>query len=438
MSERPALPASVTDARVGAIGMVLAVLVVLGMTYGPPRDPLAMTTAILLAYAVPVLAIEVLVRRVHRNPSTGLDWSRPRRPDAQRILLKLLGLMATLLVFIAGHALFRLYEIDELKVAGRFALVYLPALAVLTVAYVYVVDSRQRAPHDAYWEIGAMIAGQVPVRLTPAIRAHMTGWAVKAFFLPIMLYYLMISAARVGGLDESFTGSALDIALGLLLIATILDLTVAVVGYTLTCRLFDAHIRSPNTYLAAWVVTLVCYYPFNEVVLRKVIDYRNDLAWNDVIGDYPMLFWPWLGAILLSLGLHLWSKCVYGLRWSNLTHRGIVTGGPYRYTKHPDYVSKSVFFWLTAAPFLTAADGWTAVTSTVALVVVNLIYWGRARTEEWHLSEDPDYVAYAVAMNERSIFRGLARLVPALRYVPPGGTDERAGDMPLGRLAPGE
>jgi protein-S-isoprenylcysteine O-methyltransferase Ste14 len=438
MSEHPVLPASATDARVGAVGMAVVAAAVLGMVHAPPLDPLAITTVILLSYAVPVIAIELLVRRVHRNPSTGLDWTRPRTPDPQRILLKILGLSATLLFFLAGHALFRLYEVDALKLVGNFALVYLPVLASSTIAYIYVVDGRQRDPHDAYWELGAMIVGRIPLRLSPGIRAHMIGWAVKAFFLPIMLYYLLLNTTRVEGLGESFNGSALDIALGLLLIAAILDLTVAVVGYTLTCRLFDAHIRSPNTYLAAWVITLVCYYPFNEVVLRKVIDYRNELDWTDVIGDHPLLFWPWLGAVLLLWVLHLWSKLVYGLRWSNLTHRGIVTGGPYRYTKHPDYVSKSIFFWLTAAPFLTAADGWTALTSTVALVVVNLIYWGRARTEEWHLSEDPDYVAYAVAMNERSIFRGLARIVPALRYVPPGGTAEEARDLPLGRLAAGE
>jgi protein-S-isoprenylcysteine O-methyltransferase Ste14 len=438
MVARPELPPSATDARVGAVGMAAVAATVLAVAYGPPLQPFAITTLILLSYAVPVIALELLVRQVHRNGSTGLSWSGPPTPDLRRIALKLLGLSATILVFVGLHSLFRLYDLATLRSVGHFALLFLPILVCVTIAYVCVIDGRQRNPHDAYWELGAMIAGQIPVSLSPTLRDHMIGWAVKAFFLPIMLYYLIVNTTRIGLIADNFAGGALEIALGLLILGAFLDLSVAVVGYTLTCRLFDAHIRSPNGYLAAWVVTLACYYPFNEVVLEKVIDFRNDLGWSDVILDHPLLFWPWLCAVLLLFGLHVWSKFVYGIRWSNLTHRGIVTGGPYRFTKHPDYVTKSVYFWLTAAPFLTAVDGWTAVTSTVGLMAANLVYFGRARTEEWHLSHDPVYVDYAMAMNERSIFRGVARVLPALRYVPPGREREAAEAMPYGRMAPGE
>jgi hypothetical protein len=47
---------------------------------------------------------------------------------------------------------------------------------------------------------------------------------------------------------------------------------------------------------------------------------------------------------------------------------------------------------------------------------VNVIYYLRARTEERHLSWDPVYRQYATLMNERSLFRGLARWLPFLRY----------------------
>ena len=55
------------------------------------------------------------------------------------------------------------------------------------------------------------------------------------------------------------------------------------------------------------------------------------------------------------------------------------------------------------------------------MVVVTGIYWGRARMEERHLSQDPVYVAYALAMNERSLFAPLAQRWPWLAYVPPDG-----------------
>ena len=33
---------------------------------------------------------------------------------------------------------------------------------------------------------------------------------------------------------------------------------------------------------------------------------------------------------------------MFSFRFSNLTHRGIITSGPYRFTKHPSYVSKNI------------------------------------------------------------------------------------------------
>lgn len=41
------------------------------------------------------------------------------------------------------------------------------------------------------------------------------------------------------------------------------------------------------------------------------------------------------------------------------------------------------------------------------------IYYLRARTEENHLSQYPEYVAYANWINERGIFRGIAKGFPS-------------------------
>ena len=43
----------------------------------------------------------------------------------------------------------------------------------------------------------------------------------------------------------------------------------------------------------------------------------------------------------------------------------------------------------------------------------------RARTEEKHLSRDPEYVAYALWMNEHGVLRFLNKLSPALKYKGP-------------------
>ena len=437
MDKPPPLPPSVADPRIGTFAALLCTGALFVMIYMGELSPLTVTLVLLAVYAVPVMLLELLVTRVHLRPSTGLDWSRPARPSAQRIALKLLGLAVTLGAIFAIHALFRIYPVEQVSLTLWTLQVLLPLFLPLSLLYVVIVDGRQTDPEDAYFELGAIVAGLRPVRFSPRLRDHAIGWAVKAFFLPIMLYYLFVNATRLDVIRDGFTGSPVEIALALILVCVIVDLSIAIVGYAATLRLFDAQIRSPNRYLGAWVVTLVCYAPLNEVLLRTVFRYRTERGWSDIVGDYPTLYWPWIGAIIGLYLLHVWSKAVYGLRWSNLTHRGILTNGPYRFTKHPDYLTKSIFFWLTAAPFLTATDPVTAITASVALVVTNLIYLGRARMEEKHLSEDPTYVAYATAMNERSIFRGVARVIPWLAYVPPGGAAPRPA-QPAGRLVPGE
>lgn len=93
-----------------------------------------------------------------------------------------------------------------------------------------------------------------------------------------------------------------------------------------------------------------------------------------------------------------------------------MTNGPYKYTKHPDYIAKCVFFWLIHVPFLSDLGAFEIVRNCVLLVILNLIYFARARIEERHLSDDPVYVAYALEINRTGVFRVFRRLIPALHY----------------------
>ena len=112
----------------------------------------------------------------------------------------------------------------------------------------------------------------------------------------------------------------------------------------------------------------------------------------------------------------------FSLRFSNLTHRGVLTGGPYQLTKHPAYVSKNLAWWLVAVPFIpevwSVGGLWDALRCCLALLGVNFVYLMRARTEERHLSRDPAYVAYATAMERRSVLRWVGRIFPFLRFAP--------------------
>ena len=139
----------------------------------------------------------------------------------------------------------------------------------------------------------------------------------------------------------------------------------------------------------------------------------------------PAMLWIW-GAILVALtAIYAWATVAFGLRFSNLTHRGIITNGPYRFTKHPAYLSKNAFWWLATMPFLVTSDSWTdAVRNTVMMVAVSGIYYWRARTEEKHLGSDPAYTDYAGWMERNALvprFFGRLRKAAGARLRPTNG-----------------
>ncbi len=87
-----------------------------------------------------------------------------------------------------------------------------------------------------------------------------------------------------------------------------------------------------------------------------------------------------------------------GLKASNLTNRWIVTSGPYKYMRHPAYTCKNLAWWIGWLPILIVAFiNWDIKTFIYALISLSgwsYIYYLRAKTEENHLSMDPDYIAY--------------------------------------------
>ena len=115
------------------------------------------------------------------------------------------------------------------------------------------------------------------------------------------------------------------------------------------------------------------------------------------------------GAVLVVLtAIYAWATIAFGLRFSNLTDRGILTHGPYAFTKHPAYLSKNLFWWIAGFPFLVTTDNPVdAIRNTALLCVVSGIYYWRARTEEWHLGADPHYRAYADWMAQHGLITRL-------------------------------
>jgi protein-S-isoprenylcysteine O-methyltransferase Ste14 len=186
---------------------------------------------------------------------------------------------------------------------------------------------------------------------------------------------------------------------GLLITAMfVLDAQIGTVGYIMTMKPLDAQIRSANPFLAGWLAALVCYPPFQLMQGNGPLYYQtNTQNWAYWFEGYNALLWVWATVLVVLAAIYAWATVAFGLRFSNLTYRGVLTNGPYRFTKHPAYLAKNAFWWLETLPFLVVSHSLTdMVRNTFFLACVSAIYFWRAKTEEAHLlAEDPKYRAYA-------------------------------------------
>jgi protein-S-isoprenylcysteine O-methyltransferase Ste14 len=240
---------------------------------------------------------------------------------------------------------------------------------------------------------------------------------LKVFFAPLMGMSLMVfcasawtnGAAIVG--SNSLTNSSGDLVLLFnrfgywFLIQAILfiDTLVFTVGYLLESRRLDNQIRSVDPSLLGWATALICYPPFN-LITQAIL--------GSQISDFPQFEPPWLHLllnllILTLMGIYMAASVALGLKASNLTHRGIVSRGPYRLVRHPAYTCKNMAWWIAAVPLVTQAFSQSTMDGLQALASVagwSLIYVLRALTEEDHLRRvDAEYDAYASRVRHRFI-----------------------------------
>jgi protein-S-isoprenylcysteine O-methyltransferase Ste14 len=355
------------------------------------------------ACAAPMVLWSLGVDRVHRAASTGIDWSAaaPARATRDISLTKLAGLWITW----AGIAL--IYATGRFYWQGNFAFAMwclgyaAPLLFVASVPYILWIDRRLVAPRDGAWHLGAWLTGQAGVD-PEAIRAHLRAWGVKAFFLPFMLAIVPAGFGALVRWDWS-AGDPVALASGLITLMFVVDVGFATVGYLLTFRPLDSHIRSASPYAAGWAAALICYPPFILMEAGGPLDYHPGTAdWTHWFAGQPVVL-ALVGAVLVALtAVYALATVAFGPRFSNLTNRGVVTHGPYAWSRHPAYLSKNLFWWVSTIPLLSTGTLVDAARATLILAAVSGVYWWRAKTEERHLSRDPDYVAYSQWMDRNA------------------------------------
>ena len=410
-------PKSAVSGAVGLVGLA-GLAVWAGICWASGMEgPLAALVA-LVACAVPMLAWSLLVDKVHRNPSTGIDWSRAPRPLSETLdisLVKIAGLWGIWAAIGALYCLGRWYwDGPYLFSMQLLGMACVPMLA-LSIPYVIWLDRRLAEPRDGAWHFGQWLIGRGDLVDRETIHEFLRQWAIKGFFLAFMISIVPGNWTETIRPDWAWiAASPVNLAGWLIAAMFMIDVVFATVGYALTMKPLDAHIRSANPYAAGWTAALICYPPFIMMSPGGPLDYHQASSdWSYWLADHPVALSVMGAWLVLLTAIYAWATVAFGFRFSNLTHRGILTHGPYAWSKHPAYLSKNLFWWFAVLPFLATTGSLVDMArNTFTLALVSGVYYWRARTEERHLMADPAYRDYAEWMARNA---PLPRLINAFR-----------------------
>lgn len=408
MDPRPPSAVSHGVGIAGLIGLVSWILV--ARQYGMDGPYSALTAC--LAGGVPMVLWSLLYDKVHLRASTGIDWKNPKplKATLDVSVAKLAGLWATWGIIAVIYCIARWYWTGQYQFAMEILGKAAPVLIVISIPYVLFMDRYHVEPRDGAWHFGQFLM-DIGTRNKgnefdkEQILHHLRAWAVKGFFLAFMLSIVPGGFGDLVRLNiDEVIGNPVAMSFWLIVAMFVVDVQLATVGYLLTMKPLDAHIRTANPYLGGWVAALICYPPFALMFPGGPLHYEVDIAkWDYWFqGNEPML-WIWGTALVILTAIYAWATMAFGLRFSNLTHRGILTHGPYSFTKHPAYVSKNIFWWMSMMPFLTVAGNYVdMIRNGVLMAAVSGVYYWRAKTEEKHLLSDPAYKEYAEWMDRNA------------------------------------
>ena len=375
-----------------------------------------LTLLSLLSMAIPLWLYDLLYLRVYRRPSTGLVEQRGP-VNRERLVIKLIGLSGTFLIILVLYHVIPIFRHHFYRSFFDSLKLLMPAIVVFSFIYFREIDRRQKDPYDEYWHMGCLLTGRFKQVKYLIIKEHALNWFIKAFFTPHLFGFLVVNINEVVPMNwgtpvESF----LSFHAFLIFLFYAIDIIYGVLGYILTFRVLDTHIRSTEPTVLGWMVCLMCYYPFSPHFGIGLLKYDDGFVWNQWFTFTPLFYYFYGVTIIFLVGVYALATVAIGYRMSNLTFRGLITSGPYRYSKHPAYLGKIASWWLISVPFFAVEGPVVALKRCLLLGVVSIIYYLRAKTEENHLSNYPEYVEYAQWINENGVFRLVAKYFPALKY----------------------
>lgn len=240
---------------------------------------------------------------------------------------------------------------------------------------------------------------------TPQERLALRAVAVKFIYIPLMVAFIITNAGLVyrylpslfasGNIGALLSISAFNTAWYPVLFYSliVIDVSYFAFGYIVDHAFFGNVIKSVDTTFLGWASALACYPPFNSATASMLGWYASDMN-GPFSSEWAVFAFNIVASILFAV--YVWATVSLGTKCSNLTNRGIVCTGAYAYVRHPAYAAKNAVWLLSVLPLMNVA----AYASALAWAGV---YYVRAITEERHLSQDPDYLAYKAKVKWRFV-----------------------------------
>jgi len=242
--------------------------------------------------------------------------------------------------------------------------------------------------------------------LKPEDRTILLIYLVKIYYIPLMLNYLIQDVQGmmfnynyfIANLHYYFSLAYFNQIIYPLLykVLFVVDTFFFTFGYIIETKFLKSTIKSVEPTFFGWFVALICYQPFINII-SPFVPWYTDFSiyyFNSITITFIFRF-----LIIILLIIYVWASISLGAKCSNLTNRGIVSKGAYKYVRHPAYISKNLLWWLMIIPVIPQYT----IFPILSMAFWSFIYFLRAITEERHLMQDVDYQNYCKVVKYRFI-----------------------------------
>lgn len=392
-----------------------------GITFFALRESPISNVSLSLWLIATVTFVMVLLELSRANHGPRPEVSRKQLYE--RCAIKWLGVMGSICGTLIFWWLFPIYHTPYFQPLFSLIPYVLIITAIVLIPYLLYTEWRLGEYNDYAWQIGLLLLGRNNELNKDILRDSVFSMLIRAIFLPLNFCYVIgnINALRISEFVDFSDDFVLAHAMILKIIYMALIINI-VPGYIISARLINTHARAIDRTWMGWMITLVCYGPLLNGVFGQLLNYRPLKFENPAMQpwiyffEHSALLYVFAALIILMEVIHWWGESILGIRASNLTHRGVITNGIFRYTRHPIYVSKCIGWCLIFVPFMVGDNVEQNLRYTLLFAGVCLIYFLRSWVEEKLFADDPVYIEYALWVDKHGWFSWLGKHLPFLTF----------------------